>query len=327
MKARRRAVAACLAALVGCVPLTKKDLRQGADALQLGSLGTAGRLVVPKQCALKLAVLTRPMGDPALGEILWRVVDSQVLSSEARTAMEANGLRAGIATGELPAEVRAVLDAPPPNQVHPALVIVPDGDSTQVDLNASQDELNLLLSRNGGVSGKRYKDVKGYLRLSASREGETGVALRVTPELHHGPVRAGWGTAPGGSAAMAPAQLVMKNGQLEETFRDLAATLKLHVGQVAVIGAIPEAKGSLGRFLMTATEANSDREVQKVLLVWAARSDDEVPEPRVPPGLQPVDPPIEDTAALRIDAEPIDVAPAGAREDEIPDAPPSPEAQ
>ncbi len=309
MKASRGAVAACLAVLVGCVPLTKKDLRQGADALQLGSLGEAGRLVVPKQCALKLAVLTRPMGDPALGDVLWRVVDGQAVGSEARMALEANGLRAGIATGELPQEVRAVLDAPPPNQVHPALVIVPDGDSTQVDLNAARDELDMLLNRNGSVNGKRYKDVKGYLRLSASREGESGVALRVTPELHHGPVRSGWGAAPGGGAAMSPSQLVMKSGQQEETFRDLAATLKLHVGQVAVIGAIPEAKGSLGRFLMTDTEANSDRELQKVLLVWAARSDDEVPEPSVPPGLRPVDPPLEDTAALRIEPEVITASP------------------
>jgi hypothetical protein len=291
----RLVVAAGLAALAGCIPLTRKDLRNAADGdVRVGALGEAGRLVVPKQCALKLAVLTRPLGDPGLGEALWRVVDSQVVGSEATAALEANGLRAGIATGELPQEVRAILDAPPPNQVHPALVIVPDGDSTQVELGAARDELDLLLNRNGSVGGKRYKDVKGYLRLSASRSGESGVALRVTPELHHGPVRPGWGAAPGGGAALAPAQLVMKNGQQEETFRDLAATLKLHVGQVAVIGPIPEARGSLGRFLMTATEANSDREVQKVLMVWAARSDDEVPEPRVPPGLQPVDPPLEE---------------------------------
>jgi hypothetical protein len=290
----RLAVAAGLAALVGCIPLTRKDLRNGDGAGRVGALGEAGRLVVPKQCALKLAIVTRPLGDPALGEILWRVVDGQVVGSEATAALEANGLRAGIATGELPAEVRAILDAPPPNQVHPALVIVPDGDSTQVELGATRDELDLLLNRQGSVGGKRYKDVKGYLRLSASRDGESGVALRVTPEMHHGPVRPGWGAAPGGGAAMAPSQLVMKNGQQEETFRDLAATMKLHVGQVAVIGAVPEARGSLGRFLLTATEANSDREVQKVLFVWAARSDDEVPEPRVPPGLQPVDPPLEE---------------------------------
>lgn len=290
MKARLfLAVLLALTTWAGCT-LTKNDLRPRADGL-LPTLGEAGRLVMPKQCALKMAVLTRPVGDPAFDEALWSQVDAQSVGDETRRLMDINGLRAGLLTGELPAAVREILNAPPPRQVDPAVVILPDHDSTQVDLGAQLPELDLLLARPGGVAGKRYKDVKGFLRLAAWREGEEGVMLRITPELHHGPVRQGWGPAPGGSA-FAPQQIIMHNGQQEDTLRELAATLNVHAGQVAVISCAPGAKRtSLGGFLFTALEANSDRPVQKAVLIWASRSEDGTIDDPALPSLQPVDPP------------------------------------
>jgi hypothetical protein len=290
MKARLLLAAAlALTAWAGCT-LTKTDLRQRANGL-MPTLGEGGRLIVPKQCALKMAVLTRPVGDPAFDEALWSVADSQAVGDEARRLLEINGLQVGRITGELPGPVREILDAPPPRQVNPAVVVLPDHDTTQVDLGAESPELDLLMARAGGVAGKRYKDARGYLRLSAWRQGEEGVALRITPELHHGPVRQGWGPAPG-AGSFTPQQLVMHNGQQEETLRELAATVTLHAGQLAVISCRPDAKGSsLGGFLFHATEANSDRPVQKVVLVWASRSEDGAPDPLDFPGLQPVDPP------------------------------------
>jgi hypothetical protein len=296
MKARVLAVGLALLAWVGCT-LTKTDLRRQADDL-LPALGPGGQLIVPRQCALKMAVVARPVGDPALGEILWQVADAQAVGDEARRTLEANGLRVGLISGELPPEVRAILDAPPPNQVSPAVVILPDNDSTRVDLSAASDELDLLLARDGGVSGKRYKDAHGFLRLSPWRQGEDGVAVKITPELHHGPVRQGWGAAPS-SSAFTPQQMVVRNGQQEETFRDLAATLTLRAGRVAVVAATPGTRGSLGSFLFTAPEANSDRMVQKVLFLWASRSEDGSAGDPLPPGLQPLDPADLDGAPAR----------------------------
>lgn len=297
MKARILALGLAMTAWVGCT-LTRNDVRQKADAL-IPTLGQ-GRLIVPKQCALKMAILSRPAGETALNEELWGVADVQAVGDEARRLLETNGLRVGVISGELPGPVRAILEAPPPNQVSPAMVILPDGEGTGVDLGAARPELDLLLARPGGaVAGKRYKEASGWLRLIPVRQGEEGVAVRIMPELHHGPVRQDWGPAPGASS-FTPQQLVVRNGQQEETFRDLAATLRLHAGQVAVVGCLPETGGSsLGSFLFRSTEPNSDRAVQKVLLVWASRSDDAPSGPPTPPHLLPADPPEASEAPAR----------------------------
>ncbi len=147
----------------------------------------------------------------------------------------------------------------------------------------------LLRKREGSIKGKPYQDAKGHLRLTASQQGEDAVLLRVVPEMHHGPVRTGYAAAPGG--AFAPEQFIIKNGQQEETFRDLAATLTLRPGQVAVVGHLPERKGSLGDFLFTQPEPNSDRLQEKVLFIWASRPAANDPGTALPPNLVPTEPP------------------------------------
>ncbi len=120
--------------------------------------------------------------------------------------MEVNGLRVGLVTGELPAEVRAVLEAPPPHKIDPATIVIPDGDNTLVDLAPSRPELNLLLSRQGSVGGKRYQDANGHLRITATRQEDTGVALKIVPELHFGPVQDRWSAAPGAAGRSRPSR-------------------------------------------------------------------------------------------------------------------------
>ena len=54
---------------------------------------------------LQVAILTRPFRDEAINDAVWSVADEQVVAPEARRALEANGLRVGLITGDLPAEV------------------------------------------------------------------------------------------------------------------------------------------------------------------------------------------------------------------------------
>jgi hypothetical protein len=306
MKLRGPAVvgSALMLGALGCT-LTKSDLRKQADTwmptLGRGELGATGRLIVPKQCALRMALVARPPEDEAFQEALWKVADTQAIGDEARLALEANGLRVGVVTGDLPPEVRTVLTAPPPNKVDLSTVILPDGESTLIDPGAAADELNLLLNRGASVAGKRYQDAHGHLRLIVAREGETGVTVQVLPEIAHGPVRQGWSSASGGAGALAPQQLIMRNGQQEETFRDLAASLALGPNQVLVVAALPEKKGSLGHFLLVRTVPNSDRPLHQVFFLWASRSDESTPEG--PPSLLPADdPPTADPPARRASA-------------------------
>jgi hypothetical protein len=290
MRPRNRGPSAlALLALVGCT-LTQSDLRKESNGTQT-ILG--GRVISPKRCTLKMSVIVRPFKDPVVNDKLWSAVDEQVVDSETHRALEINGLRVGVLAASMPPEVQAALDAPPPEQVTPSWVVLPNGETSLFDTGAVAPQLSLFLSRDGqGAVGKNYEEAHGFLRLTANQDESNGVLLRIVPELHHGPVQSGWGPAPG-AGANAPQQFILKNGQKEETFRDLATSLTVAPSRVVVVGARPDKKGGLGDFLFISAEPNSDRLVQKVLIIWPTRGETELPAEQrpAPRRLQPVDPP------------------------------------
>lgn len=283
-------VAALGATLAGCSLLQPPEARK--DGARVGS-GEGGEKIAPKRCAVTISILSRPLKDEILNRDAWRLADEQAVPAEARHALEANGLRMGVVTGDLPPEVMALLEAPPPHKIDPKTVLLPDGDTLLIPLGGATPRASLLLSRDGRAIGKEFEDARGSFRVTATQEGEDGVSLRLVPEVHHGPFKRRVGSDPA-AGEFAPQQFLFKDGQEEESFRDLAATLSLKPGQVLVVGSQPERKGSIGDFLLTEAEANSDRMLQRVVLIWAARNP-EAPGPLKgsppPPGLVPVDPP------------------------------------
>jgi hypothetical protein len=281
-------------AVAGC-SLRGTDLRRGSTSavMERIGIGSGGRVIEPKRCALKMVILPRPLRDKAVDSAVWATADEQVIAPEARRALEANGLRVGVITGGLPAEVESALNAPPPNKVDPAEFNLPDGDNTLVSLAEATPLATVILTRDGRASGKDYKDVSGFFRVTASHDGPTGVGLRIAPEIHHGPIQRRFDALPNSAGAMNTMQFGVKDGQQEETFRDLVAALTLQPGQIAVVGCDPDRRGSLGGYLFTQPEANSDRIIQKVLLIWASRSNPGEPgsQPKPPADLVPVEPP------------------------------------
>jgi hypothetical protein len=83
---------------------------------------------------------------------------------------------------------------------------------------------------------------------------------------------------------------MQQDSQKVDGFRELAATLTLEPGQVAVLGGRAKANRSLGSFLFTQPEANSDRLNQRVVLIWASRGSLGQTQ-EAPTGLVPVEPP------------------------------------
>jgi hypothetical protein len=282
-KNRTLALVLALLAAVGCT-LNKTELRR--ENL-LARVGGNGQLIEPKRCALQVAYLTRPLHDPALETSIWNPADEQVVAPEVRRALEVNGLRVGLITGSLPADVEALLNASGPDKVDRQQVILPDGDRALLTLSEPTPTASLLLSSENRAYGRDYQDASGYYRVTAQQEGPSGVALRFVPEIHHGPIQHSFGAMPTGGS-LVPQRFMVKDGQEEETFRELAATLTVQPGQVAVLGCRPDKLRSLGTFLFTKPELNSDRLLQKVLLVWATRSSQGLPT------LEPVNPPPPD---------------------------------
>jgi hypothetical protein len=256
------------AAVAGC-NLTRSDVRQ--DTI-LSRIGGGGQIIEPKRCALKVVTLSRPMGDEAVDAAVWRVADENVTPTELRQVLNANGLRVGLITGDLPPAVESVMtNKQQPHRVEPIDMMLPDRNPTMIKLSDPAPQVSLLLNLENRAFGKDYHDASGWFRVTPSQEGPTNVALRIAPEIHHGPIRRSFGAAPS-TGEFAPLELRQVDGQQEDCLRELTVSLTLQPNQVAVIGCRKESKGSLGSFLFTQTEANSDRLLQKVLLIWASQN-------------------------------------------------------
>ena len=65
-----------------------------------------GQLLEPRKCVLRVAIVDRPFRDPSINEIVWKTADEQTITSEARRALQVNGLRIGRITGEFPPSSR-----------------------------------------------------------------------------------------------------------------------------------------------------------------------------------------------------------------------------
>ena len=233
--------------------------------------GQNGQLIEPKRCMLKVVILNRPFGDPAINEVVWRTADEQVLAPAERRAWESNGLRAGRITGEFPLELEAILkDTTPGKTVVPISIYPESGEQSLIRISDAVEQASLLLNRDNRAFGKDYNDASGYFRVTVGHNGTHSVSVRLVPEIHHGPIQRNFQAMPN-AAPLAPQELKINDGQKEETLRDLPVNLVVEPGQAIVVGCLPEQKRGLGSFLFTQSVAQSDQREQKLILIWATR--------------------------------------------------------
>jgi hypothetical protein len=255
--------------VAGCA-LDKNGSQPGNVVARIG--GHSGQLIEPKRCLLKVAIVTRPFGDRVLNEVVWRVADEQIIPPAERRAWEVNGLRVGRIVGELPLELEAILkDTSPQNKVNPTNFVVDSGEPTLIAVGETVDQASLLLNRENRIIGRDYREPSGLFRLTPQHDGPNNVSLRMVPEIHHGPVQRTFQALPN-ATPLGPQEFRINNGQQEETIREMATTLVLEPGQVAVIGCRPEFKRALGSFMLTQAVANSDQRIEKLVLIWASRN-------------------------------------------------------
>ena len=253
----------------------RKDRETWRDvmALQERQAAAEGKLVAPKRCRLDVTFLVRPVDDSTLATAVWSAADEQVVDERVRRDLDANGIRIGVIRGDLPAEVESLAHQAKPDLVSPTSYDVPDGQSSLISLSGPASEVNLLLCREGRVSGHELRTASGWFRITATHDGARGVALRIVPETHHGSFRRGFQVAPS-AAPLAPREFAVNEGQEEETYREMLVKLNVEPNQTVVVGRREDRERSLGSFLFTMAEPNSDRILQKVVLIRAERKTD-----------------------------------------------------
>lgn len=262
-----------LALIAGC-SLNRGDWSRKSENAggTLARSAVGGTMIQPRMCKLTVVILPRPIKDDAVNGAIWDGADEQAVAPDVRRQLQNNGLRIGVITGAVPTSIEQAMHDAPPRKVDPVEFIVPEGEPTRISLAEAQPSVSIFMNHAGAASGKDYKDASGWMLVTAAHDGPTGVALKLTPELHHGPLERHYDAAPNPGAGMNARQFLLKDGQQEENFRELTASLTVRPGQIVVLGTDPERKGNLGSFLFTQSEQNSDRQVQKVVAIWAERT-------------------------------------------------------
>ncbi|WP_165069848.1 hypothetical protein [Paludisphaera rhizosphaerae] len=238
----------------------------------LGGFGSnRGEMIEPKRVTLRMAILSRPFRDPTINDTVWRSVDEQAVAPAERQALQANGVRIGRITGDLPRELEALLNAPPPNKVEPVTFLVPESTQELFTLAEPLDQVSLLLNLAGRVTGKDYSQASGFYRVTPEHHDAGSVALRLTPEVHHGQVQTSYQPLQPGPG-YSPQEFKIANGQQQDALSDLTANLVVEPNQTVVLGCHPDQERSLGAFLFTASGDQPDQRTQRMVLIWADRN-------------------------------------------------------
>lgn len=140
--------------------------------------------------------------DQELGQELWQFVDEQALARDLRDRLAANGLRAGIIGGHLPADLAARFAAPASADAGDALptdatisrrlVRLLPGRRGEIVTASGVPELVLLEQAAGEVRGGTYRDASPLFGIEAEPAADGRVRMTVTPEIRHGPVQKSW---------------------------------------------------------------------------------------------------------------------------------------
>ena len=276
------ASALALLTLAGCNPVRTEFRRKAeeinATVFNVNSSGPrAGQRVAPKYCLLGTAIISRPVGDRVVDSSLWDVADEQVIKPELRQAFEANGLRVGIITGDLPSDVLETFQAKGSRQeTRWVQFALPDGETTPIIIGEPVESVTLFLNHGGKVDGRDYHNALGRLLVTPRQSGLRDVETRVVPQIQHGEKRRTIGAVEN-AGDFVPREFAIKDAQQEEILRELGASLDVKPGQTLVVGCRSEQPRSLGTFLFLQPEAKSDRMLQSVLLIQPSRNKDGSP--------------------------------------------------
>ncbi len=271
-------VLCALIAAAGCSPFRPKTDRSPLQKPQMS----------PDSVTLDVFFIRCPFGDSVANEELWQQIDEQQIPLETRRRLAANGLRAGVISGQLPICLSQMLQldekAAPPGGPQTAEVSEIGSDEAplwshkafqpgkrgEIVTSDIYPELPVLLSGPDGVSGKNYKTAKGVFAVKVAPQKDGRVMLEIVPELHHGDIQRNY------SGSQGAWRVEMHQPRL--AFDDMAISACLSAGQMVVLSCLPNRQGSLGHNFLT-TDSSGSLEQKLVVLRLAQTQHDELLDP------------------------------------------------
>lgn len=230
-----------------------------------------------ESAAIEIVTIRHPYEQPELNQELWEQLDETQVPTDVRRRLGDNGLRAGVISGSLPAELERLLrakatadpanSANSPTEAAARLETQPLVRRTTRHLLPEQkfelvasgiyERWPLLTKEDGDVVGNVYPQAQGLFAVKADLEGDSRLRLRLVPEVQFGDARQQFVGEDG--------IFRVESGRQKITFDKMPLDIRLGEGQWLVLGAQTDREGSLGhRFF---TESHAGRLQQKLLLV------------------------------------------------------------
>ena len=224
---------------------------------------------------LEMFFVRVPFGDPSVNEKLWGEIDEQQFSPELRERLARNGFRAGLISGQMPAELSKLLelgDKPAPDgaiestkvedlESQPRVVRrhqqIRPGQRSEIIASGVYGQLPVFTSESGHLLGQTYNQAQGFFAVKAFPQPDGHVRIEMVPELHHGESRQRWVPGQG--------MMRLEAGQPKRAFDDMTLSADLVPGAMIVVSSLSNRPGSLGHHFFT--EATSDDRMEQKLLV------------------------------------------------------------
>jgi len=159
---------------------------------------------MPRTIAMETLFVRFGADETETEESLWREVDEQAIDAGTRHRLAAHGLRAGIVSAVLPADVRMKLAAassaehirpePTSEQIvaRRVLRLLP-GKEGRLVARTAVPELVVFESAGGsGVLGRTFRDATSELVLCGWPSADGRSRITVVPAIEHGPQRRNW---------------------------------------------------------------------------------------------------------------------------------------
>lgn len=191
--------------------------------------------------------------DRLLRHAIWDHVDEQVIDEERRRALNANGLRAGVVTGDLPVEIATRLASSAddagtgevatadPARSRRRLQLLP-GQRSEVVTATRLPSLVLLERCDGSVRGGTYHDATPLVAVEARPAADGRIGIEAVPEIKHGPVEKTWAGEDG--------MFRLETGQRRHRLDHLAIDVTLPAGGLLLVGCAGEPATTVGDALL-----------------------------------------------------------------------------
>lgn len=263
--------AAGLAAGAGCQLVTVLGPRDPTVGAALSESTRATPVTIP----VEVFFVRCDEHDPVLREELWSLLDEQALPTPLRHALTANGLRAGVVSGDLPTPIarRVTVPVEADGTLLPAdaavvrrgLRLLP-GKRSEIVAATGLDGLVVLERRDGDVTGTTFADATALVALQAWPAEDGRVRLRAVPEIKHGPVVKSWVGAEG--------SFRLETGQRRHRLEHLEIDVTLPAGGMLLVGCAGDDAQSVGDALLRERDRDERATMRLLAIRPQARTND-----------------------------------------------------